>query len=449
MTNDLFPADPGGLDDSGNPDLRSPEATFALVFRQALRDRGLSLERICDRLHAQGISVSPATLSHWQRGRSQPERPQSLRAIDALEPMLGLRPGTLRSLLGPHRPRGRALPHDPAAVRGVYGEKSDLEQALGDAFLYFNSDTQALVTHETVTLDEHRSIREITVTTVLRAVQDGARQLAVVHFLDALPTDAVDIVVRYGELADRRFLPELRSVMADISFGRPLARNDTAVVEYTVHIGPSRTTSVLSRAPHQGIPQDLSAAREIPSPSHPGELPLFLPGTPRRRTGTTPPGIPGHVPHRPSASPEVPAGRVRAGVAVGLTAVTRQGRRAAAASSNVQPSISRARRSSGCGPPASASSSRARTAPGSCRFRVPPLTNPTSPEPKGAPPGTKRPGAWAKTIRSGPPVPAGCGWSVRVSRQSAYRPLPSTRWWWRSVHRYTRPSATSRRGLFG
>jgi hypothetical protein len=78
---------------------------------------------------------------------------------------------------------------------------------------------------------------------VLRAVRDGARQLAVVHFLDALPTDAVDVVVRCGELADRRLLPELRSVLAEISFGRPLARNDTAVVEYTVHIGPSPTVS--------------------------------------------------------------------------------------------------------------------------------------------------------------------------------------------------------------
>ncbi|MEV0122259.1 helix-turn-helix transcriptional regulator [Streptomyces sp. NPDC050703] len=254
MTNDLFASGPNGLGDRADHhapcgtdlrdlDPRAPEATFAAVLRQALRQRGLSLERVCDRLHAQGISVSPATLSHWQRGRSQPERPQSLRAIDALEPMLGLSPGTLRSLLGPHRPRGRALPHDPAAVRGVYGERSDLEQALGEAFPHFNSDTQALVTHETVTLDEHRSIREMTVTTVLRAVRDGARQLTVVHFLDALPDDAVDVVVRNGELTGRRFVPELRSVLADISFGRPLARNDTAVVEYTVHIGPSLTAS--------------------------------------------------------------------------------------------------------------------------------------------------------------------------------------------------------------
>jgi hypothetical protein len=124
-------------------------------------------------------------------------------------------------------------------------------------------------------------------------------------------------------------------------------------------------------------------------------------------------------------------------------------RAAVAASSRGQPSTSTDRRSPGCHPQADAASSRARTAPGSCRFREPPRTYPTSPEPRGNPPGTYRPLPSAKTMRSGPPAPAGCGYSVRVSRQCADRPLPSTQWLWRSVHRYTHPSATSRRGFFG
>ncbi|WND39907.1 hypothetical protein RI578_38965 [Streptomyces sp. BB1-1-1] len=228
---------------SSSHDHCGTETNFALALRDALRRRGLPLERICGRLQAQGINVSVATLSHWQRGRSQPERSQSLQAIDALEPMLGLESGTLRSLLGPHRPRGRALAHDPTAARCVYGDKSDLEQALGEAFAHFNADTQLLVSHETMTLDEHRSIREITVTNVLRAVSAGARQVTVVHFLDAQPSDDVDIVVRNGELTGRQFVPDLCSVVADISFGRPLARNETAVVDYTIRIGRTSMTS--------------------------------------------------------------------------------------------------------------------------------------------------------------------------------------------------------------
>ena len=69
-----------------------PEVTFADVFRDALRRRGLSLERVRHRLQTQGIGISLATLSYWQRGRSQPERAKSLRAVDALEEILALPP---------------------------------------------------------------------------------------------------------------------------------------------------------------------------------------------------------------------------------------------------------------------------------------------------------------------------------------------------------------------
>lgn len=121
-------------------------------------------------------------------------------------------------------------------------------------------------------------------------------------------------------------------------------------------------------------------------------------------------------------------------------------RAAAAASSRDQPSISTTRRPSGCHPRVDAASSRARTAPGSCRFREAPRMYPTSPDPRGAPPGTYRPGPSVKTMRSGPPVPTGCGYSARVSQHD--RPLSDTLWLCRSVHRYARPSAISRRGFF-
>ncbi|MYX72612.1 hypothetical protein [Streptomyces sp. SID3915] len=220
MPNAPHPADPG--------------VTFATVFRDALRQRGLPLERVRDHLRAQQITVSLATLSHWQRGRSQPEKAQSLRAVDALEPLLNLPAGSLRSLLGPHRPRGGTPPHDPAAVRHVYGEDSDVEQALGDAFPHFNAGLRQLVVHESVSLDEHRSIDETSVTTVVRAVRDDVRHLSVVHFLDAPKAGTVDLTVRDGPAPRIRFLPELGCVAADIPLGRQLARTETAVVGYTL-----------------------------------------------------------------------------------------------------------------------------------------------------------------------------------------------------------------------
>ncbi|HET6857874.1 MAG TPA: helix-turn-helix transcriptional regulator [Streptomyces sp.] len=269
---------------SNAPHHRDPDATFATVLREALRRRGLSLERIRDRLHAQQINVSLATLSYWQSGRSQPERHQSLRAVDALEPILDLPAGALRSLLGPHRPRGRTMPLNAGASQSLYGENSDMEQALGEAFADFNADVQSIVVHETVCLDEHRAPRETSVTMVLRAVRDGVRHRTVVHFLDALPTVAIDFTVRYGELADVRFLPELRSVVADISFGRPLARNETAVVEYSLRVGRGGTTSVH----HERRTSDTLRAYLLHVRFHPLALPVSCHHYYREQIGAPP-----------------------------------------------------------------------------------------------------------------------------------------------------------------
>ena len=47
---------------------------FASVLGRAIRERGLTLESIRRRLEQQGVTVSVATLSYWQNGRSHPTR---------------------------------------------------------------------------------------------------------------------------------------------------------------------------------------------------------------------------------------------------------------------------------------------------------------------------------------------------------------------------------------
>ncbi|WP_411071732.1 hypothetical protein [Streptomyces sp. cmx-4-25] len=221
-----------------------PDTTFAAVFKEALRRRGLPLDRVRDHLESSGITLSLATLSYWQSGRSLPEKPQSLRAVDVLEPFLDLPSGTLRSLLR-RRPRGWVPQHDPAAVRGVYGEDSDLEKILGDAFPYFNAGLRRLVVHETVRVNEHRLVAEIRVTVAVRAVRDDARHLTVVHTLESAKADTVDLTVPHGPPPHIRRRPELNCVIAEIPLGRRLARNETAVIEYTLR--STATTGVSHR----------------------------------------------------------------------------------------------------------------------------------------------------------------------------------------------------------
>jgi len=80
---------------------------FEAALRAAIRARGLGLERIRYRLRGRGVSISLATLSHWQSGRCRPERPESLLALDHIEEVLEVPAGSLTNLLGPPRSRTR------------------------------------------------------------------------------------------------------------------------------------------------------------------------------------------------------------------------------------------------------------------------------------------------------------------------------------------------------
>lgn len=223
-----------------------PPVTFAEALRQALRLRGLPLQRVCDRLAAHGVRISPATLSHWQRGRSLPERPQSLRAVRTLEEILAVPHDHLVGLLQPHRPRGRARAReqDVTASRRVFAPGSEVERALGDAFADFNRDIAPLSVHEAVLLGEDRCIRHLSVTQVLRAICDGPDRLTLVHQVDEGVSPDVGFTVGCGTLGAVRVDEPLRCVVADILLGRRLSRGETAVVRYDVSFpsGPLPST---------------------------------------------------------------------------------------------------------------------------------------------------------------------------------------------------------------
>ena len=87
---------------------------FPVALRAAIGASGLSLDRIRHRLAQRGLSVSVPTLSLWQSGRRRPERAESLRVLAGLEQLLELPSGSLGTLLGPPKARGRAQVHTRA-----------------------------------------------------------------------------------------------------------------------------------------------------------------------------------------------------------------------------------------------------------------------------------------------------------------------------------------------
>ncbi|MGW4274711.1 hypothetical protein ACWEGQ_20645 [Streptomyces seoulensis] len=181
------------------------------------------------------------TLSHWQRGRSQPERHQSLLAVTEIEAILGTPRGHLRNLLSPRRPRGRAVAADSGvseAMSRILTPGAPLEKILGAAAYRFNEHLVSLSVHETVHLDAYGCIARYTVSHVVRATRDGVRRLTAHHNLDDPATPSVQVTVGCGRLEALLFRQELASAVIDIGFGRELRRGDTAIVEYALDVGP-------------------------------------------------------------------------------------------------------------------------------------------------------------------------------------------------------------------
>ncbi|MEY9947273.1 helix-turn-helix domain-containing protein [Kitasatospora sp. GAS1066B] len=89
----------------GQPELATVLRTgpFHLALRTALAARGLALHRVQQHLAQRGVHVGVTSLSYWQQGRRRPERAESLRAVRALEEVLGLPADSLTRLLGPRR----------------------------------------------------------------------------------------------------------------------------------------------------------------------------------------------------------------------------------------------------------------------------------------------------------------------------------------------------------
>src|SRR4029077_10609519 len=104
------------------------EAGFARAFADALERRAVSLAWLHQRLVERGHPVSPAALSYWRSGRSQPERGPSRDALVEIERLLRVPSGSLVDKLGPSRRPGPR----PAGetLRELYAETPGMEAAL-------------------------------------------------------------------------------------------------------------------------------------------------------------------------------------------------------------------------------------------------------------------------------------------------------------------------------
>jgi hypothetical protein len=157
---------------------------FHVALRAAIAARGLPLQRVQHHLSRYGVKVGVTSLSYWQQGARRPQRPESLRAVRALEEILQLPDESLIRLLaraddhpGPERPSGRSY-------RSVVEASDVLERLLGELRVPLDGGVHTVGHHERVRVGAGRELLGRESQHIVRAHKDGVDRYVAVHHGD-------------------------------------------------------------------------------------------------------------------------------------------------------------------------------------------------------------------------------------------------------------------------
>ncbi|RKT54331.1 helix-turn-helix transcriptional regulator [Saccharothrix australiensis] len=225
---------PSGADHEVDVLLRT--GPFYEALRAAIERSGLTLERLRDRLARRGIHVSLSTLSYWRLGRSRPERAESLRAVQAIEVILGLPRHSLESLLGPPRPRGRWVAGQRQPRR--YGRMLEPAQSLAETVEALvgpsDGDLRLWSQDDAAGVDARGVIREVRTRQVLRAVDGHPDRHVAVYCADpGTAPDAITVEAvancRLGRVRRHHRAPV---IAVELLFDHTLRAGQTHLLEY-------------------------------------------------------------------------------------------------------------------------------------------------------------------------------------------------------------------------
>lgn len=209
---------------------------FESALDAAIEASGLTLDRLCSRLHDSGVTVSRTSISYWRNGRSRPERAQSMAALTRLEQVLGLPPSALVALLGARRPRGRRPGRPPGTLsrRELWPSCGPLLAGLdasADARVDFLSINDALV------VDERTGERRQRTRLVVRAAADRVDRYLVCQEVDDPAFAPPELVgVAHARRGRVRRDEAAGSLVAEFLFDRPLDRGEHTVLEYEMRL---------------------------------------------------------------------------------------------------------------------------------------------------------------------------------------------------------------------
>lgn len=216
-------------------------AAFPVALRTAIEASGLTLDRLRYRLAQRGIQVSVTSLSYWQQGRSRPERADSLRAVRAIESILGLPSHSLAALLGPPRPRGRWLGREEREYDGILEPATALAETIKPVLGQSDRKLRVFSQDDAVTVGEDRSIHTVRTRMVVRALADDPDRHLAVYCGEpgSTPADLVVHALSNCRLGRVRRHPRVPVIAAELMFDRRLRAGETHLLEYEVAVDAS------------------------------------------------------------------------------------------------------------------------------------------------------------------------------------------------------------------
>ncbi|MGW2748326.1 hypothetical protein [Streptomyces sp. NPDC001450] len=212
---------------------------FHVALRAAIAARGLPLQRVQHHLSRHGVKVGVTSLSYWQQGARRPQRPESLRAVRALEEILQLPDESLIRLLTESGEPASTRRPSARSYRSLIEASDALNRLQGDLGWSLDGGLHTLGHHERVRIGARRELAGIESHHIVRAHRDGVDRFLAVHHGDpgCSPRSMAVHALENCRTGRVRLDQGTGVLVAELLFGTRLRSGDTFLFRYGIEDG--------------------------------------------------------------------------------------------------------------------------------------------------------------------------------------------------------------------
>lgn len=212
---------------------------FHVALRAAIAARGLPLQRVQHHLSRHGVKVGVTSLSYWQQGARRPQRPESLRAVRALEEILHLPDESLIRLLAETGEGAAARRPAARSYRSLIEATDVLDRLRSELGWSLDGGLHTLGHHERIRIGARRELARLESHHIVRAHRDGVDRFVAVHHGDpgCAPEHMRVHALENCRTGRVRVDQETGVLVAELLFGTRLRPGETYLFRYAVEDG--------------------------------------------------------------------------------------------------------------------------------------------------------------------------------------------------------------------